>query len=329
MVIEILPQHWSCFLVIAIIVGALLAAYLKKVAVVFSLLFANVIIFIITLVYYYEVVYGFSAGLPYAGLGFRSIYLNVDQIPQLYTIFTSMFIHGGFGHILGNMLVLLFVGLPFEQRVGKKNFLIIYLVAGVCGTLAHSVLDLNSPVPLIGASGAIFGIMGAFAYSYPHDEIVMPIPLFVIMIFRRIKVMYAVLIFAAMETIIVFYESGIGEQSGTAHFAHIGGLIGGFILAAILIKNVKTHTKTGQTVYYDSDSPMKPKKINISNLRKLADTPELKDMLDKIEQETVPQVRDIWVEHFLGKTICPKCKNGLKYFDGKVWCEQCKFKTNY
>ena len=84
-------------------------------------------------------------------------------------------------------MVFFFVGMAFEQRIGWKKFLTIYLLTGVCGALTHSLLNLGSGIVLIGASGAIFGILGAFAFSYPRDEVVMPIPLGIIMVFRRIK----------------------------------------------------------------------------------------------------------------------------------------------
>jgi hypothetical protein len=134
-----------------------------------------------------------------------------------------------------------------------------------------------------------------------------------------------VILFAALETVIVFLDI----QDNTAHFAHLGGLISGFILAAILIGRKKTHTEKGQTIYYDSYKPMTPSKIDYNKLNKLAGTPELKEMLNKVKNETVPQVRDVWLEHFFEKAICPKCKNQINHFEGKIWCEHCGFKSSY
>ena len=323
--ITIFSQHWSAILCICIMIGTLLIAYLKKLMITYALIIANVIVFVFTIIYFEQIVIGVN---NFAGLGFRAVYLSPEYFPQVYTLFTSMFIHGGVWHIFGNMFIFLFIGMAFEQRIGFKKFLIIYLVTGVAGAITHSIFDLGSWIPLVGASGAIFGIMGAFAYSYPRDEIVMPIPIG-IMFITRIKVMYAVVIFGIMESIIVWYEAQIGHQSSTAHFAHLGGLISGFILAAILLRGTKTHSKTGQTIYYDPYAPQKLGKIDVSNLRKLADTPELQEMLNKIENETIPQARDMWLDHFLEKTICPKCSNPLNHFEGKVWCEQCGFRTKY
>jgi membrane associated rhomboid family serine protease len=328
----LLPQHWSAILCIFIMIVALLFAYTKKLLMTYALIIANVIIFVLTVIYTNEIIYGYGefageySGL--GGLGFRSIYLTSEFSPQVYTVFTSMFIHGGFLHIFGNMFIFLFIGMAFEHRIGWKKFLIIYLITGACGTLTHSILDLGSWIPLIGASGAIFGIMGAFAYSYPWDEVVMPIPIG-IMFITRVKVIYAVILFAIMETLIVWYEAQFGVQSSTAHFAHLGGLISGFIIAGFFLRKQKTHTKLGETIYYDSYAPQKPGKKDFSELRELATTRELKEIMNKIENESVPQVVDIWIEHFLDKAVCPKCKNPLNHFDGKVWCENCGFKTKY
>jgi membrane associated rhomboid family serine protease len=333
MEIVLIPQHWSAILCICIMIGALIFAYAKKLMMTYALIIANIVIFVLTLIYTNEIIYGFGefagqyTGL--GGLGFRSAYLSPEFSPQIYTVFTSMFIHGGFLHIFGNMFIFLFIGLAFEQRIGWKKFLIIYLVTGVCGTLTHSILNLESWIPLIGASGAIFGIMGAFAYSYPRDEVVMPIPIG-IMFITRVKVMYAVILFAIMETAIVWWEGQTGLQSSTAHFAHLGGLISGFILAALILRRKSVRDSVSfQTIYKDSYIPSKITEKDFSNLKQFANTPELNDSLKKIENETVQQVRDIWLEHFFEKAVCPKCKNPVNHFDGKVWCDSCGFRTSY
>jgi membrane associated rhomboid family serine protease len=312
---------------ICIMVGSLVVAFAKKWMMTYALMIANFAVFVISIIFYRQTIFG-SVSIIIWDLGFRPLYLSLEYSPQIYTLFTSMFVHGGFAHIIGNMIVFFFMGNAFEQRIGAKKFLAIYLIAGVCGALTHSLLNLGPEtrvITLIGASGAIFGIMGAFAFSYPRDEVVMPIPLGIIMVLRRIKVVYAVILFAALETVIVVLD----VQDNTAHFAHLGGLISGFILAIILIGRKKTHTEKGQTIYYDSYKPLSPSKINYSNLRKIANSVEHKEMLKRIENETVPQVRDVWLEHFFDKANCPKCRKPLNHFEGKVWCENCGFRTNY
>ena len=314
---DILIPSTLSLISIAILCIVLAISWKKKILITYSLIIANFIIFVITLL---------NQSVIYE-LGFKPIYLSLEQLPQLYTLFTSMFLHGGFAHILGNMIVFFFMGIAFEQRIGKKNFIVIYLITGICGALAHSFFNLGSDTVLIGASGAIFGILGAFAYSYPRDEVVMPIPLGFIMVFRRVKVMYAAALFAILESVIVF----LGVQDNTAHFAHIGGLLSGVILAAILIG--KQGEKTDQTdpalFYYNPTQETTKKKIDFSTLRKLAITPELRDLLSKIEHENVVQVRDIWLDHFLDKTTCPICSKSLKHSHRKVWCEDDHISMEY
>lgn len=302
---------------IGILLTILAIAWKKKILITFSLIIANVVIFIATLIFP-QIIFE---------LGFRPIYLSLQYLPNLYTLFTSMFLHGGFAHIFGNMIVFLFMGIAFEQRIGKKNFIIIYLITGVCGALAHSVVNLGSPIVLIGASGAIFGILGAFAYSYPRDTVVMPIPLGIIMVFRPIKVMYAAVLFAMLTTVIVI----IGIPDNTAHYAHIGGLLSGVVIAALLIG--KQGEKTDQTdptsYYYNPTQIPNNKKLNFSNLEKLAVTPEQKDLLSRIKQESVLQVRDIWLDHFLDQLHCPTCGKSLYHNNKKIWCEDNHLSMNY
>ena len=132
--IEILPQHWSAILAISLMIGALVVGVIRKLYMTYVLIVSNIVIFILTYIYYDQIVFGAENGfIAYAGLGFRAIYLTPEYFPQIYTLFTSMFIHGGFAHIFGNMIIFFFIGLPFEQRVGWKKFLIIYLLTGICG----------------------------------------------------------------------------------------------------------------------------------------------------------------------------------------------------
>ena len=127
--IALYPQHWTAILCICIMIGALVFGILRKLLMTYVLIISNFLIFVITMIYYSEVVFGIENGIQtFAGLGFRSIFLSSEYFPQIYTLFTSMFIHGGFLHIIGNMLVFFFIGMPFEQRIGWKKFLFIYLL---------------------------------------------------------------------------------------------------------------------------------------------------------------------------------------------------------
>jgi hypothetical protein len=297
-------------------IGTIVVAYLKKISLTYAIIIANFFVFLISLFFRTQII---------NELGFRPAYLSLEMLPNVYTLFTSMFVHSDFLHILGNMFVFFFMGIAFEQRIGPKKFILIYLITGVCGALAHSLLNIGSMVPLIGASGAIFGILGAFAYAYPRDEIVMPVPIG-IMFIMRIKVIYATILFAVFETVIVMFS----VQDSTAHFAHLGGLASGVILAAILLRNrADRQTQTTGSRPLDYMQIKKDDTINFSHLIKLVKTAEEKKILQRIEKEDVLQVRDMWLEHFLEKVTCPVCNKPLNHLDRKIWCEQNHFQTDF
>ena len=160
----------------------------------------------------------------------RKIALFPYNSPEFepYQLVTHMFAHGGFFHLFFNMFVLWMFGTMLERSWGPKRFLIFYMACGLAAGVAHLLLQ---NVPAVGASGAIMGLFAAFAYLFPNTElIIFPIPV-------PIKAKYAVAIMAAFDLFGGVYPSG----SNIAHFAHLGGLVMGFIL--VMIWN-KTNKKT-------------------------------------------------------------------------------------
>ncbi len=134
-----------------------------------------------------------------------------------YQIITHMFTHGGFGHILFNMFALWSFGSWLERVWGPKKFLFFYIVCGLAAAVAQLFLS-NSPA--VGASGAIMGLFAAFAYLFPNTELFMfPIPF-------PVKAKYAIAVMACIDLFGGVYPAG----SNIAHFAHLGGLVMGFIL---------------------------------------------------------------------------------------------------
>lgn len=301
---------------IAIMVGTIIVAYLKKITITYAIIIANFLVYLLTIFYRNQII---------GELGFNSVYLSPELFPQMYTILTSMFVHSDFLHILGNMFVFFFMGIAFEQRIGRKKFLIIYLITGICAALTQTFVKWGSPLLLVGASGAIFGILGAFAYAYPRDEVVMPVPLG-IMLIMRIKVIYATILFSILETVVVIFA----VQDSTAHFAHLGGLVSGVLLAAVMIgkkaEKMKQSNTLGSTDYMQIQ---KSDAINFSHLAQLVKTPEMKKIFQHIEKENVLQVRNMWLDHFLENITCPICNKPLNHFDRKIWCEQNHFQTDY
>jgi len=346
----IINNYLTIYSIIAIIAifATLIIAIIKKTMITYGLIFANFFVFVLTLIFADDIlgvtyvnVTQSRIIIDYAGLGFRPLYLSPEYAHQSYTIFTSMFVHADFLHIIGNMLIFFFMGIAFEQRIGWKKFIIIYIITGICAALTQSLINIISPaqfpsnagiqllmdggaIPLVGASGAIFGIIGAFAFSYPRDEVVMPVPVGIVII-MRIKVIYAAILFAVIETVIVLMNDA---TDFTAHYAHLGGLVSGFIIAAILIRK-KTHSKEGKTIYFEQYQESELQELDFTSLEKLAYTPKLREILDRIRAETVPQVQNIWLGHFIEKTNCPQCRSSLIHKDGKIRCSKCDFQTNY
>jgi membrane associated rhomboid family serine protease len=133
-----------------------------------------------------------------------------------WTIVTYMFVHGGFGHILFNMLSLYFFGPRVEDRLGGRRFLIMYLVSGMAGALLSVFFAPHAAI--IGASGAVFGVMLAFARFWPRDQI---------LIWGILPVEARVMVIAMTAMAVIFGFTG--AQSGVAHFAHLGGFVGGWL----------------------------------------------------------------------------------------------------
>jgi membrane associated rhomboid family serine protease len=132
-----------------------------------------------------------------------------------WTIVTYMFLHGGWMHIIFNMLALFFFGPRVEARLGGRHFLGLYFTSGIAGAL----LSLATPnVPIIGASGAIFGVLLGFARYWPREQIY---------IWGVVPVQARVLV--AIMTVLALFGGFTGMGGGIAHFAHLGGFLGGFI----------------------------------------------------------------------------------------------------
>jgi membrane associated rhomboid family serine protease len=148
------------------------------------------------------------------------------------TLFTSMFLHGGWLHLIGNMWFLWIYGDNVEDILGGARYLVFYLLCGAAAGLAHVVTNPGSPVPTIGASGAVSGVMGAYLLKFPHSRIVTLIPVFFFLTTAEIP---AVVILIYWFLIQVFSGmAAVGQmasaQGGVAWFAHVGGFLAGMVL---------------------------------------------------------------------------------------------------
>ena len=151
---------------------------------------------------------------------------------RLITLLTSMFLHGGWLHLLGNMLFLWVFGRNLEDLIGGGRFLIFYLVCGLVAAVVQVIANPYARVPTIGASGAIAGVMGAYLIKFPRSHIDTLVLLFIFFTRLSIPAPFYLLFWFAMQFVSGF--ESIGQRSymggGIAYFAHIGGFIAGILL---------------------------------------------------------------------------------------------------
>jgi len=157
-------------------------------------------------------------------------------------IVTSMFMHGSWEHILGNMLFLWVFGNNIEDSMGHLRFLAFYLLCGVMAAGAHIYFNAASDVPAVGASGAISGVMGAYIVLYPHARVrtwLPPIFLF------DMRAMFFLAYWFLLQVFMAYVEFGAesGEQGGVAVWAHVGGFVAGLLLVKLFENRVLTRAR--------------------------------------------------------------------------------------
>jgi len=160
-----------------------------------------------------------------------SAYFTISQ--QVFSFISFMFLHGGFWHLLGNMWSLYIFGDNVEDRLGHLRYLLFYIICGLGSGLSHILLNLNSNVPTIGASGAIAGVMGAYFILHPRARILTLIPIIFIPYFLEIPAY----IYLGIWFVLQFLNAAgsHGQASGVAWWAHIGGFVFGIIFLKLLL----------------------------------------------------------------------------------------------
>jgi membrane associated rhomboid family serine protease len=156
------------------------------------------------------------------------------SMPEFFKIFTSMFMHGGFFHLLFNMWILWIFGDNVEDSMGKSRYFLFYLICGAVACLAHALFNPDSKVPLVGASGAIAGVMGAYMLLYPRAKV---LTLIIIFIFIRIVRIPAAFFLGFWFLIQLLYSPL--PNSPVAYLAHVGGLVAGLALVFLFARRRK------------------------------------------------------------------------------------------
>jgi len=280
-------MYWLSYVVIAIIVIGLLVAYKTDFYLAQILLIQNLLIFMIVNIP--SIAYPSLAYTVINDLAGRAIYLQTFE--NLHSFITLMYLHASFMHIIGNILVLFFIGVALEDRIGKKWTVLIYFPAGMIATLGQYSIIWGSEIPNLGASGAVMGLMGAIVYMYPKDKI----PMFLGPIFMpEVRVDLAVGVFIMMQVGIAIFAG----DSNVAHAAHFTGFGAGMLIGAYIKKYRKVDKQKGTKDY--------------TKLKKLVDDGETKSIYDKIEEADTEDVKEAWAQHLLEKARCPRCNRKLK-----------------
>ena len=166
--------------------------------------------------------------IPYEITHFTSLTIpNIPRLPPPLTLLTAMFLHGGLFHLLGNMLYLWIFGNNIEDYLGSFRFVLFYLLSGLGASLTHIIFNPNSQVPMIGASGAIAGVLGAYLILYPRANVMTLVFLF---FFIRIVPIPAAIVLGFWFLLQVM---NVGMGGGVAWWAHIGGFLVGVLLIKI------------------------------------------------------------------------------------------------
>jgi membrane associated rhomboid family serine protease len=220
----------------------------------------------------------FLLSMTVAGLMDSLVLVPALILQRPWSAITYMFLHGGLGHLFFNMLALFFFGSRVEQRLGERRFLILYFASGVAGALLSAVFSPWSAI--VGASGAVFGVMLAFAWFWPHDQI---------LIWGIIPIEARWMV--ALMTGLALFGGFTGAQGGIAHFAHLGGFVGGWICLKAF------GARSGMRQFRTSTAPKVPKepvesamarwgRIRRDNLHEV-NRGELDRILDKISASGV------------------------------------------
>jgi membrane associated rhomboid family serine protease len=167
-------------------------------------------------------------------MGHDQLPMDLYAVPAYMTIFSSMFMHGGWMHLIGNMWYMKIFADNIEDNLGSRNFIIFYILCGIGAAIAQVLADTHSQIPMVGASGAIGGVLGAYMINHPKAKVLVLIPYFIITIIK-IRALYVL----GFWFILQFISSG----EGVAYAAHIGGFVTGIVLILFFNKKVIRKTK--------------------------------------------------------------------------------------
>ena len=204
-----------------------------------------IILFICVVVFFFQISSHETNLITYY-FGFKpaSFFNNFDKptFSPALTLLTSIFMHGGWMHLIGNMMYLIIFADNVEDVFGTKKFILFYLLSGIFASFSQAFMDFSSEIPMIGASGAIAGVLGAYLFYFPRAKILVLVPFF---IFFTIRVPASILLIFWF----VFQFLNLSNvESSVAWMAHIGGFVFGYIFS--IINGKKPTSKRGSSIFF-------------------------------------------------------------------------------
>jgi membrane associated rhomboid family serine protease len=208
----------------------------------YALLLANILVFVFEISLGEDGIKAFFHDFGFTPLRLTALLAGESaDIRVLMTLLTSLFLHGGLAHLIGNMWTLWIFGDNVEDRMGALRFLVFYVFCGILASLVHWAYNPLSNVPSVGASGAISGVLGAYFLLYPLARIIVLVPVFFWPFFFDVPAMFYLIVW--------FFGQIIGAQmapqdpnvGGIAFAAHIGGFVAGLLLMPFFLRREKRH----------------------------------------------------------------------------------------
>ncbi len=215
-----------------------------------------------------------------------------------WTWVSFQFLHAGVSHLMLNLLGMLLIAPVFEERIGSARFAVLFFAGGAVGAAGFLALNLSAPgVILVGASGGISAIFGAYGRLYPRDRIVLFLPLPGV---PALPVIQVVVGFLVLETVLSVLPSfGVGFGSNVAWEAHVIATVFAFAVAPLVMR-------------IPAGKVRMRKPTPVGGLQDLATTPELRSILAEAGSADIPELREAWIEKFAAKARCPSCGGPLR-----------------
>jgi membrane associated rhomboid family serine protease len=237
----------------------------------------------------------------------NELYIRVLMIPVLvedgyfHTLITSGFLHSWNDplHVLGNIIIIALVGIPLEERLGRGKWLISYTIGLLGGSIAWTLANSGSYTPALGASGAAFGILGAYMCGWPDDEVYFPL-----ILIRKWPVQFIALFYFGLEIYNAYRVYGLSEVSHVAHIAHFGGFILAYAALPILKKGIEWEGDV-EITEITQENPFE----GVDNL--------VKRLLEEGDEK---ETRQAWLEEIAERTKCPVCEGDLHLKKMRIRC---------